>query len=160
MATRKEPCLWSEIAAGAIGGLAGSFVMGLANMRLSKALGSKAHGGPQDATVLTAERLLGRELPNQQKSMAGQIVHYAFGTAVGALYGAASAMGCPARSGAGTAFGAAVYVGAHGIAVPRLGLAESPLDVPLVDEAVELISHLVYGVVTEGVRRAVTATVS
>jgi putative membrane protein len=134
--------------------------MGLASEALSRVLGSKNHGGPRDATVLAAERLLGRELPAERKGLAGQMVHYGFGAAVGALYGLASATGCPARGGRGAAFGVSVYLGAHATAVPMLGLSESPLDVPIVDEAAELASHVVYGLVTEGVRSAVTATVS
>jgi putative membrane protein len=160
MACSKNAGLWTEIAAGTLGGLAGAFVMGLAGAGLSKILGSKTQGGPQDATVLAAQRLLGRELRADQKPMAAQVVHYGFGAAMGALYGAASAAARPARAGAGMGFGAALYFGAHALAVPRLGLAESPLDTPLVDEAAEFAAHLVYGAVTEGVRRAVAATVS
>ena len=79
---------------------------------------------------------------------------------MGALHGAAAAAGCPAAGGTGLALGAALYVGAHGVAVPRLGLAGSLLDAPLPDEAAELAAHLVYGAVSEVVRRAVLATLS
>jgi hypothetical protein len=152
--------IWSGALAGMAGGLAGAFVMGLASSRLSKLLGANGQGGGPDATVLAAERLLGRKLTPQERPIASQLMHYGFGAAMGALYGAARAAGCARGAGAGLGFGAAVYLGAHGMAVPRLGLAESPLDVPLPNEAAELAAHLVYGAVTDGVRRALLATVS
>jgi len=45
--------------------------------------------------------------------------------------------------------------GAHVIAVPALGLAEPPTRRPRSEEGLEFALHLVYGVVTELVRRLV-----
>ena len=152
--------LWKGAAAGLAGGLAGSLAMGFAPPWLAKPAGQKSRGGPQDATVLFAERLLGRELHPEEKAVAGTVVHLAFGSAMGALYGAAAAAAPPARSGAGLPLGLALYAGAHGYAVPKAGLSKSPLDQPLAGEFVEFAAHLVYGAVTEGVRRAIAGTVS
>lgn len=70
--------------------------------------------------------LAGNELTPEQKEKAGSIVHYGFGTAMGALYGVAMELlprrlrdANPALSGAG--IGSALFVGAHEVAVPVLG---------------------------------------
>ncbi len=59
--------------------------------------------------------------------------------------------------GAGLPFGAAVWLAADEAAVPALGLSESPTEVPLSTHAYALVSHFVYGVTTEVVRRAIRA---
>jgi uncharacterized membrane protein YagU involved in acid resistance len=50
-------------------------------------------------------------------------------------------------------FGVAVWLGAHVIMVPALGLAAPPTRQPPLKEAFEFVSHLVYGAVTELARR-------
>jgi putative membrane protein len=72
---------------------------------------------------------------------------------VGALYGAAAAIVPVVAVAVGVPFGAAVWLGAHVIAVPAIGLAEPPTHRPLGKEAEELGLHLVYGSVTGLVRR-------
>lgn len=72
---------------------------------------------------------------------------------MGALYGLLAETFPPLRAGAGTLFGATLYVGAHGIAVPALGLAPSPAKHRVAQEAPELAAHLVYGLATETIRR-------
>jgi hypothetical protein len=42
--------------------------------------------------------------------------------------------------------------------MPILGLAKEPTEYPLRDHATSLASHLLYGAATEGVRRAIVAT--
>jgi hypothetical protein len=152
--------LWTGMAAGMAGGLAGSVAMGLAHWGLAKVVGQKTRGGERDATVLAAERLLGRELAPGQRKAAGVVVHLLFGSAMGAAYGMAAAAAPRAAAGAGLPLGAALYFGAHGYGVPKAGLSKSPLDQPLPGEFVEFAAHLVYGAVAEGIRRAITGTVS
>ena len=55
----------------------------------------------------------------------------------------------------GLPFGASVWLGAHVIMVPALGLAAPPTRQPPAKEALEFVLHLVYGAVTEVVRRLV-----
>jgi len=155
----KHGCAWAGAAAGLAGGLAGSLAMGWAHAALAKAVGAETHGGPQDSTVLAAEALVGPLSPAGKK-IAAPVVHFAFGALMGAAYGAAAAKARPVAAAGGLAFGAALYAGAHAVALPKLRLAESPLDRPLAAEAVEFAAHLVYGAVAEGVRRAVAATLS
>ena len=55
----------------------------------------------------------------------------------------------------GLPFGVAVWLGAHVIVVPALGLAAPPTRRPPPKEALEFFLHLVYGAVREVVRRLV-----
>jgi putative membrane protein len=78
--------------------------------------------------------------------VAGHVVHYGFGAAMGLVYGVAAAVSPRVTVARGAGFGAAVWLGAHVIVVPALGLARSPRQQPLGREVVELVLHLVYGV--------------
>ena len=72
---------------------------------------------------------------------------------MGALYGLLAENFSPVTAGAGALFGMTVYLGAHALAVPALGLAPSPASNDAAPESVELASHVVYGVVSDSVRR-------
>jgi putative membrane protein len=111
---------------------------------------------PEDPTVkaaATATRLVGYRLGESEKAPAGSVVHYAFGVVVGAVYGAAAEIVPIVSTAFGLPFGAAVWLGAHVVAVPALRLAESPARQPAAKEAGEFGLHLVYGSITELVRR-------
>ena len=87
------------------------------------------------------------------------MVHYAFGTLMGGLYGMAAEEWRPARWGEGTLFGTVLWFGSDEIAVPALKLAKPPQQYALKVHAGALASHLVYGFTTEMVRRALRAGV-
>jgi uncharacterized membrane protein YagU involved in acid resistance len=119
----------------------------------------------EDATMKTADRLtrnlFDRRLTKEQKKKAGSVVHYVFGSAMGAFYGlAAELFPNVATRGFGTGFGAALFTVADEIAVPALGLSGKPTESPLSSHAYALASHLVYGATAEGVRRAAIAATS
>jgi ribosomal protein S25 len=123
---------------------------------------SASQSESEDATTKTADRLtrnlFDRRLTKEQKKKAGPIVHYAFGSAMGAFYGlAAELIPNVATRGFGMAFGAALFTAADEIAVPALGLSGKPTESPLSSHAYALASHLVYGATAEGVRRAAMA---
>ena len=98
----------------------------------------------------TLAHLAGRELSYPEKKKAGLLVHYAFGTAMGGLYGIALEMSPrPARRRAalsGLAFGSSLFLGADEVAVNRLGLSSG--QAPLSSHIYALASHLVYGLTT------------
>ena len=114
-----------------------------------------------DATVKVASAvtraMTGSDVPPQKQKMAGSIVHYAFGATVGAAYGAVAEVLPRVAVGLGVPFGAVVWLGAHVVVVPALGLAEPPTRRPRSAEALELGLHLLYGLTTEVVRRLVRA---
>jgi putative membrane protein len=152
---RSKP--WRGLLAGAIGGLAAAYLMGLFHALTEKAAPRKKQD-EEDSTVKTAaaisKSVFDHRLTRREKKIAGPVVHYLFGAGVGAIYGLAAETIPAVRTGYGSFFGAAVWLGAHVVAVPALGLAEPVTKSPLSKEAGEFGAHLVYGTVSEGLRRA------
>jgi putative membrane protein len=146
-------------AAGAAGGLAGAALMGLAYAMVAKLIPQPPSHG-EDATEKVANTVArvvaGRNLDPARKKTGGRLVHFAMGTGMGALYGLLADTFPPLSAGAGTLFGMAAYVGAHGLAVPALGLARSPIKNGVAQESPEFAAHLVYGLTTEAIRRALS----
>jgi putative membrane protein len=159
--------VWKGAVAGLVGGLVASFVMTQFQgvwSAAGEALGQKQSEPQQkndgdDATVKTAkaiaEPILNRPLKKSEKKSAGPMVHYAFGGLMGAAYGAASEVMPSSRKWLGLPYGAALFVGADEIAVPALGLSESPEKTPISMHLNGFVSHLVYAVSLETVRRSV-----
>lgn len=168
--------------AGAVGGLVASWFMNVfmesAGQRLQEAVETdedrrqavreRAMQGDEpkplipkeDATMKTADRVVGvvtggRHLSWEQKQVGGPIVHYAFGTIMGGLYGAAAEYSRVARLGNGTLFGAALFTGADMVAVPALDLSSGSGEAPVSSLTKPYAAHLIYGATTEFVRRVV-----
>jgi uncharacterized membrane protein YagU involved in acid resistance len=112
-----------------------------------------------DATVKTANRIsegvAGRALTSEEKKVAGPLIHYVFGSAMGAVYGALAEAAPATTRGWGLPFGTALWLGADEVAVPALKLAKPPAEYAASTHASALAAHLVYGATAEGVRRAV-----
>lgn len=171
---KKRPAWGKGALAGAIGGLVGSWTMNQFQALLNQAR-QKLDDGTQrqgqqhqqeqsaseedgDATQRAASRLahalLGRKLTKQERDVAGPIVHYAFGSLNGALYGAAAELSAHVSTGFGLPFAAVLWLTADEAAVPALGLSRSALDYPLTSHLSALAAHAVYGFTTELVRRS------
>lgn len=124
--------------------------------------GSQINSQPEaqdDTTVRAAsavsEGLFGHKLTPGEKKIGGTAVHYALGTGVGGLYGAAAEIAPKVTSGSGLPFGAAFWLVVDEGAVPLLRLSKGPTAYPLSSHAYALSSHFVYGLTAEIVRRAV-----
>src|SRR5690349_1071111 len=122
--------IWKGCVAGMAGGLAGATVMGLTHPLWGKVFGGGKEARQrqeenQDSTALVAsnisEKLFHHELTGREKKIAGPLVHYSFGTAVGAIYGIVADMWPRASKAYGLPFGGLVYVKAHALIVPALG---------------------------------------
>jgi len=120
---------------------------------------------PQPApTVRMANRIsktfLRRELPAEQENVAGQSVHYGFGTLLGGVYGAVAEMRpeVVARLG-GVPFGMTVWLLAEELALPALHLRAGAKEVSLKKHAAGLANHFAYGATADGVRRLLRRTV-
>lgn len=164
-------CLARGVLAGALGGLVASWVMNLfitAVMKAQHAANSadehaSEHSGQQkqqdseDSTMKVADAVVwlttGHHLSNQGKQKGGPIVHYAFGTLMGALYGAVAELSHTATAGAGTAFGSVLFIAADEVMVPALGLSKPPAERPASDQLTHYAAHVVYGASTEMIRR-------
>jgi hypothetical protein len=160
--SKKQP-LWKGVVLGITGGLAGSWLMNQSQNFIEKVATPRDggdSGGQQaePATLRTAEKLsesvTGAPLPREQKKIAEPAVHYAFGALVGAVYGGIAARVPLVTLGIGTIYGVAVWLLADEVAVPALGLSKPPKETPLTKHLQALGAHLVYGLTTEGVRRA------
>ncbi len=162
-------------AAGAVAGLAASFAMNLLMNGVARLITGKAANDPQRNKELIAEAVSdwqeradptgeaadslsrmvwGRGLTPRQRHLAGPVVHYAFGTALGAGYGAAVESVPAMSAGLGVPFALGVWLAGDEIANPLLGLTAPPNRVPLASHAAQFASHIVYGMVLETVRRA------
>jgi putative membrane protein len=151
-----QPSRWKALIAGALGGLIASLAMS-EFYSLSPHAESHSEPADEDSTVRTAsaisQTIFHHRLTAAQKEMAGPAVHYAFGTTVGALYAVLADFRDSTSLGWGLPFGAAIWLGAHVIIVPALGLSKPITREARSTEVVEFTSHLVYGAVVEGVRR-------
>lgn len=140
--------------AGAIAGLAASAAISQFHSLFRK---PEASSRQEDSTVLAASAVsraaLHRDLSSGEKKIAGPLVHYLFGAGLATAYGIAVEMFPEFPKAWGVPFGSAVWLGAHVIAVPALGLSKSILESEPRAEAVEFCAHLVYGAVSEELRR-------
>ncbi len=172
-ANRRRPNPWLGAAAGALGGAAGSWSM----QRFNHALGRTENGErPQqhhrqsaspndtDATIsdepatiqvaaMAADALSDTPLDDREKKIGGSVVHYLFGAAVGAVYGAAAEYRPGATALAGLPFGTSVWIAADELGLPLVGLARQPAEYPAARHLAAFASHLVFGLATEAVRR-------
>ena len=128
MRTDPKQNLWKGFLAGALGGLAASFAMSQFHALFQKA-GSAALQSGEDSTVKAASAVsrivFHHKLTLDQKKIAGPTVHYGFGANVAAIYGTTAELAPLVSTGWGIPFGAAVWLGAHVITVPALGLSEA-----------------------------------
>ena len=163
---RRERSAWKAGVAGMVSGLAATVVMtGFQSVwnRASEELNPKPRSEPssqseeekEDATMKAAGKvaeLAGQRLSHQDKKKAGPLVHFGFGTAMGAVYGLTHEAAPrelqkldPVSS--GTGYGTALFLAADEAALPALGLAGKPSKTPISTHIYGLASHLVYGVV-------------
>jgi putative membrane protein len=149
------------VVAGALGGLAASWVMNRAQAMVPPPGYGDASDTEHedDATVKVARRLscavLHHDIDENEKERAGAMVHYAFGASLGALYGGLAEAMPAVRRGFGATFATAVWLIADELAVPSLHLAKPANEKPMPLHAYALGSHLVYGAALETVRGGV-----
>jgi len=133
------------------------FQAALSGLKTQQSSGS----GGDDATQKAISRFapsLARNLTRDEISIGGSMVHYGFGTMMGAVYGGAAEVMPRTSMAWGLPFGAALWLGGDEIAVPLAGLSSAPGDYPASTHASALAAHLVYGLTADVVRRAVRAT--
>jgi putative membrane protein len=163
MSHSQKPRLSRGIVAGAAAGLVAAWVMNqflAAWTKAEKALQDPTEAKqPQgeDSTEMVADAIVhsftGRHLNKADKQKAGPIVHYAFGSLMGGVYGAIAEYSPQSRRSFGTLFGTVLFVGADEIVVPALGLGKPPTEEPLSSQAAHWAAHMVYGATVEAVRR-------
>ena len=157
---------------GAIAGLVGSWVKSLAVLplqhwgeelfpphpaeKIQRGADSSGHPENMPNAVLaqeTSEAIQHHSLNSHKREEAATTIHYAFGIAVAAGYGLLAEKYPAVTAGGGLLAGACLWASTHGSTIPALGLQAPVKQMPKAWYVWELGSHLVYGVVTESVRR-------
>ena len=160
-----ETDLMKGLLAGVAGGLLASFLMEQFQAAWSAASEAMSppekRGGrkPDPTTVKAAnvlsEKVTGRKIPSDYKPIAGEAVHYGMGAVSAAVYGVLAEVAPIITIGDGVGFGTGVWLLADELAVPAAGLSKPREEIPLTTHVYALASHLVYGWITETVRRAI-----
>jgi hypothetical protein len=154
-----------DMVKGAIAGAAATFVMDRVDWLLYDLEPSESrrrtwevrpdHKDPAHVIASRTSQALGAG-PLPQFHPAGTAVHYAIGVAPAVIYGAMRTRVPSVGAGRGLAYGFAMFVLEDEIANPALGFAAFPQRYPWQPHARGLLSHLVYGFVTDLVLRALT----
>jgi len=149
--------LLAGAAAGIVAGVLASFAMDRFQAAVTALSPSDDSGGGDDpATVKAAEMVT--QVPEADKPLAGQLVHYAVGTGLGLLYGILAEVKPGITAGYGTAFGTGTAALLDEAAVPAVGLGEAPRKTDATTHLYGLASHLIFGLVAELARSQVRAT--
>ncbi|MBN8812298.1 MULTISPECIES: DUF1440 domain-containing protein [unclassified Sphingomonas] len=146
-----KPRPFLGLLAGVAAGLVASAAMAAFQHQAAKLLpedGKDAEPATEKAADKASEALIDTPLPEPRREQAGMAVPYIAGAVLGGIYGVITEYKPEASAGFG---------GAYGIATSALldeaaGLAPGPEDTPLAQHAYGAASHLVYGIVLEGVR--------
>ena len=146
--------------AGLVAGVAASLVMDRFQAVVSALSASQEEGEPatQQAADAVAAHTAGGAVPEADKPLAGQAIHYALGAALGVAYGIAAEFRPAVAAGQGTAFGLGTATLLDQAAVPALGLGDPPWQAEIGTTAYSYVSHLVFGATAELVRRQVRGT--
>ncbi|MBV8113290.1 MAG: DUF1440 domain-containing protein [Silvibacterium sp.] len=137
-------------AAGLIGGLAGAGAKALAEQ-----LFPPRTKGQTPPPVALAEQVAGHPLPPAEKQAAMQTIHWGFGAVAGAVYGAMVELEPSLGAWRGAAFGLSLNKITHETVLPRMGLAAPKEQQPSQERISEWVTHAVYGIFTDAVRRIV-----
>jgi putative membrane protein len=152
MTTRERSILKGALA-GMIGGLAGAGAKVLAEKLFPPRV-----EGQIPAPVILAEQVAGHPLPPAQQQVAMQGIHWGFGAVAGAAYGALVEVEPSFSAWKGAAFGLTLNKLTHDSLLPKMGLS-APRDLQPTQERIsEWVTHAVYGMFTDAVRRAVRKT--
>ncbi len=143
-----ERSLSKGIAAGLIAGLVATAAKSLAE----RVYPPRTHGEPEPPEVL-AEKIAGHPLAATEKAVAAETIHWAFGALTGAAYGALAEFYPAATAREGATFGITLAALTHEGALPALGLSAQPEDQTPRERSSEMVTHVVFGVVAETVRR-------
>lgn len=115
-------------------------------------------GGEAPAQVIVSKAARALHVdPGEHKERLGQAVHYGLGIGPGALYGALHSRAPAIATGRGSFFGLSLFLLQDEGLNTVLGLAGKPQEYPWQAHARGLVSHLVYGLVTDALFRGMKA---
>lgn len=107
-------------------------------------------GNALDAASMS---MTGHPMTEEAKAVAEPVVHFLFGAGAGAVYALMERKVPPVRAGYGLLFGLSFWLFAHEITLPALGLSPTPAQMSAWEQGNEFVSHGIFGVALEFVRR-------
>jgi len=143
-----------SLAKGLLAGLIAGLVATAAKSVAEKLYPPRTHGEPEPPVAL-AEKIAGHPLDDASKAVASEAIHWSFGAAAGAAYGALAEFYPAATAKEGASFGLALMTLTHETALPAMGLAAPAEEQTTREHTSEAATHLVYGLVAERVRSLV-----
>ena len=144
------PSLWKGLVAGLAAGVAATAAKTLAE----KFYPPRTHGEPEPPDLLS-ERIAGPYLDHTTERAASETIHWGFGAAAGAFYGALAEFYPAATSKEGANFGLVLMALTHEGILPAMSLSAPPEEQTQRERTSEAATHLLYGVVAERVRSIV-----
>ncbi len=153
MAKDRDASLAKGFLAGLAGGLAGT----VAKVIGEKLMPPRTQGQTPPPLLVVARTAAAADVDvsTAEKKAAAEALHWTFGTLTGGVYGAVVEYQPQATSWQGGAFGLTLNRLAHEGVLPRAGLVEPVPEQPAQERVSEWVTHVMYGVTTELVRRAV-----
>jgi putative membrane protein len=142
--------LWKGLAAGLVAGLVATAAKSVAE----KFYPPRTHGEPEPPELLT-ERIAGQPLDASTEHAASEVIHWGFGAAAGAFYGALVEFYPAATSKEDANFGLTLMALTHEGVLPAMSLSAAPEQQTEREQSSEAVSHLIYGVVAERIRSIV-----
>ena len=149
-ARTEGPSLWK----GLVAGLAAGLVATAAKTLAEKFYPPRIHGEP-DPPSLLSERIAGHRLDHTTELVAAESIHWGFGAAAGAFYGALAEFYPAATSKEGANFGLVLMGLTHQGVLPAIGLSAPAEQQSEREQTSEAATHLIFGVVAERVRSIV-----
>jgi putative membrane protein len=148
LSPRRKRSLFKGFLAGAIGG-----VVGAGAKAAAEAVYPPRTQGQIPPPAVLANRISDRPLTEKEEEVSVRAIHWGFGALVGGIYGALAEYQPAITSKLGASFGLTLCGITHASALPMMGLTETPENQPAREHASELVTHAIYGVTTEVVRR-------
>jgi len=146
----KERSVAKGLLAGLIGGLVATAAKTLAERFYPPRI-----AGESEPPELMAEKIAGHSLSPGAKTAAAETIHWGFGAGVGAAYGALAEYFPQVTDKDGASFGLTLATLTHNSALPAMGLSAPPEEQTGREQTSEMATHVVFGVVTEMVRKFV-----
>lgn len=158
----RDRSLLLDIAAGALAGLAATWIMGRVTTFLYEREDAQARKEEDDArdgktaygvAAEKAAALVGRELNPQQRDALGSGLHWGLGMGAGAAYGVLRHKMPVSKWGSGVAFGTAFWALVDEGANTVLGLTPKPQEFPWQAHARGFAGHLAFGLAADATLR-------
>lgn len=143
-----------SLAKGMLAGLIGGIVATAAKTLAEKVYPPRVHGEPEPPEELV-DKLSGREMKEPGRTAATEAIHWGFGALTGAAYGGLAEFYPAATSKEGASFGVTLMALTHQGALPVMGLSADSEHQTTREHSSEMVTHVIYGVVTEVVRSLV-----